>query len=545
MKVEGKIVDVLNENIYSGIIEIKDGKIDNIERKNNVENQYIMPGFVDSHIHIESTMLPPSEFARIAVQYGTVATVSDPHEIANVLGIDGIEYMIENGKKVPLKFYFGVPSCVPSTSFETSGAEIGPEKIEDLFSNYECSFLGEVMNYTAVIKEGKEMMEKLKIAKRYTKALDGHAPGLSGKDLEKYISAGINTDHESVTLEECEEKISKGMKIQIREGSLSRKIDEFYPLLEKYPDKCMFCSDDRHPDDLAAGHINSIVSKSLEHDVPLMNTLKSASVIPVKHYDLDVGLLQEGDKADFIVVDEPENMNIKDVFINGERVYDGDESKFSRTEPEIINNFEAKKKEKHDFRIKSQDKKINVISVEDKELITKRETASPKVKDENIVSNVDRDILKLSVINRYSDQEPSIGFAKGFGIEEGALATSISHDSHNIIGVGTDDEYLCRAVNKIIENKGGLCVITEEEESCLSLPIGGLMSDNNYNQVSKDYSKLKELSKQTGSGLRSPFMTLSFLSLLVIPEIKISDKGLFDVNEFRYIDLFEKYCKHL
>lgn len=539
MEVEGKIVDVLNEVIYPGKIKIEDKKIKQIERKDDVKNQYILPGFVDSHIHVESTMLPPLEFARVAVQHGTVATVSDPHEIANVLGIEGIEYMIKDSKKVPLKFYFGVPSCVPSTSFDTSGAKIGPKKIDELFSNYDCSYLGEVMNYPAVINEEKEMMEKLEIAKRYTDALDGHAPGLSGKDLEKYISAGITTDHECITIEECMEKINRGMKIQIREGSLSKKLDEFYPLLEKYPDKCMFCSDDRHPDDLEEGHINSTVKKALEHDIPMMDTLKAASVIPVKHYDLDLGLLQKGDKADFIVVDDIENLEIKDVFIDGKNVYDGDELKFSRAESDIINNFETKKKEKDDFRIKPQDKEINVISIDDKELITKRETAAPKVKDGNVVSDLDRDVLKLSVINRYSNQNPSLGFAKGFGIKEGALATSISHDSHNVIGVGTTDVDLCKAVNKIIENKGGMCVITDEKEKCLPLPIAGLMSDNDYTKVSEDYKSIKELSKRTGSELRSPFMTLSFLSLLVIPEIKISDKGLFDVNKLEFIDLFE------
>lgn len=539
--ISGNIVDVVNNEIYAGTIEVKNGKIFKITRKNEKFNTYILPGFIDSHIHIESSMLIPSEFARTAVLSGTVAVVSDPHEIANVVGVEGVNYMIKNGNQVPFKFYFGAPSCVPATIFETAGANIGAKEIEKLLKKPEIKYLGEMMDFPGVISGDKEVLEKINIAKHYKKPIDGHAPGLVGKDLEKYVQSGISTDHEAYTKEEGLEKIKLGMKILIREGSAAKDFDALHTLIDEYPDYCMFSSDDRHPNDLLDGHINLLVKKAIALGHDTMKVLQCACVNPVKHYNLDVGLLQVGDKADFIEIDNLEDVNILRTVIDGSLVCNKGWSLIPKVKTKFINNFHIRHKKPEDFALKSTGGKINVIEAIEGQLITKRLYVEPKVEDVKIVSDVERDILKIAVVNRYKNEPPSIGFIKNFNIKQGAIASSVAHDSHNIIAVGVNDEEIAKAINLIIKHKGGLCVVNKGFETILPLPVAGLMTNKGAFKVARDYKKLEAESKKLGTKLNDPFMTLSFMALLVIPELKLSDKGLFNGKEFRFIKLEDNY----
>lgn len=537
-EISGNIIDVLNERIYSGRLIIKEGRITEIIEDNQVYDNYIIPGFIDSHVHIESSMLVPSEFARLAVVHGTVATVSDPHEIANVLGIDGIKFMIENGKKVPFKFYFGAPPCVPATIFETAGAKISPSEIEELFREENLKYLSEVMNFPGVINDDPDMIEKIRIAQKYDKVVDGHAPGLSGKDLEKYINCGISTDHECFTKEEAQEKLDKGMKVIIREGSAAKNYTALIDLLSKNYQNMMFCSDDKHPDNLEKGHINELVKKSIDRNLDLMQVLRVACVNPVLHYKLDVGLLQKNDPADFVVIDSPTNFKVLHTFINGKEVARNGKTLINSVNSEIINNFNVNLKNKEDFKVSAIDEKrnlvtkIKVIEALDGQLITNKLILAPRIIENNIVSDVENDILKIVVVNRYSDSTKGIGFIRNFGLKAGAIASSVAHDSHNIICVGTNDEEITNAVNLIIKNKGGVCIVDKDLEEILPLPIGGIMTNIDGYQVSKKYSQLDKQAKSLGTKLNSPFMTLSFMALLVIPNLKLSDKGLFDGEEF-------------
>jgi len=535
--ISGNIVDVLNSIIFPGTLTISNGKIIKIQAENKKLKNYIIPGFIDSHIHIESSMLTPSEFARIAVIHGTVAVVSDPHEIANVLGLEGIKFMVDDSRRVPLKFYFGASSCVPATDFETSGAVLNSEKVEELLKLDEIKYLSEVMNFPGVINKEPDLMRKIEIAKKYGNPIDGHAPGLRGSDLKKYISAGITTDHESITKEEALEKLSLGMKILIRQCTVAQNFDELIPIIKDHPDKCMLCSDDKHPDILVKGHINELVKKAKKFG--LMKALKAACVNPVLHYGLDVGLLQQGDSADFLVVDNLNDLNILKTFISGEVVAENGKSLIPRKNPTILNKFNAKKRKPEDFVLPSKKGKINVIQAVNNQLITKRLILEPKVEKGNLVSDVKRDILKIAVVNRYFEAKVALGFVNNFGLKTGAIASSVAHDSHNIIAVGTSDNDICRAVNLIIENKGGICVVSSQKEKILPLSIAGIISDQDYLTVAKKYSEIDAMAKALGSNLDTPLMTLSFMALLVIPELKLSDRGLFDGEKFEFADVFE------
>lgn len=542
--ISGNIVDVVNNEVYAGTIEINNGKIHKIIKKDEVFKNFIIPGFIDSHIHIESSMLVPTEFARAAVTKGMVAVVADPHEIANVVGIDGVNFMVNNGKQVPFKFYFGAPSCVPATYNETSGAKIGTVEIAELLKRDDIKYLGEVMDFPGVITAEEEITAKINAAKFYNKPIDGHAPGLKGEDLKKYISAGILTDHESYGKEEALEKIKLGMKILIREGSAAKDFDALSSLIEEYPDCCMFSSDDRHPNDLVEGHIDLLVKKSLDLGYDVMKVLKCACVNPVIHYNLDVGLLQEGDSADFIEIDDFDNLNILKTVINGLVVCEKGWSLIPKVKTEYINNFHAKFKTEEDFLVKYTGKKINVIEAKNGLLVTKKLYIEPKVENNYIVPDIARDILKIAVINRYKDSHPSVAFIKGFGFKKGAIASSVAHDSHNLIAVGTSDEDITKAINLVIKNKGGLSVVYNDlemtREMILPLPVAGLMSDKSAFDVAQDYEKLENETKIMGSNMNDPYMTLSFMALLVIPDLKLSDKGLFDSNKFKFIKLDEE-----
>ncbi len=534
----GQIVDVVAGRVYPGIVTIKDGVIDSVVEDPGVIGPLIMPGFIDSHIHIESSMLVPSEFARMAVVHGTTATVSDPHEIANVLGMEGVKFMIRNGRSVPFKFYFGAPSCVPATSFETSGAVLGPEQVDEMLSWPEIKYLSEMMNYPGVIYEDAQVMAKLAAARKHNKPVDGHAPGLSGEDTIKYASAGITTDHECFTQSEALEKINAGMKILIREGSAARNFDELIPLISEYPQMIMFCSDDKHPDDLVSGHINLLVKRAITAGYNFMDIIRACTLNPVLHYKLDAGLLQPGDSADFIIVDNPEDLNITATYINGEKVAEEGISLIGRQEVQPINHFNAMEPTLTDLQVKAESESLKVIQAYSDQLVTSTVIVRAKVADGNVLSDPENDILKLVVLNRYNPSKPSVAFVKGFGLKQGALGSTVAHDSHNIIAVGTDEVSILQCIKTLIKNKGGICLYAEDQNISLSLPVAGLMSADDGNTVAERYQHINNAAIQAGSAFEAPFMTLAFMSLLVIPELKLSDKGIFDGQKFSFTNLF-------
>jgi len=537
MIVKGNIVDIQNKKIFKGEVEVVNGKIIEVRAAHHLQENFILPGFVDAHIHIESSMLVPSEFAKIAVTHGTVATVSDPHEIANVLGVKGVEFMIENGKKVPLKFNFGAPSCVPATSFESAGAIIDADDIQLMMENQDIKYLAEMMNYPGVLFDDEEVLKKMQHSKNNNKPIDGHAPGLRGDAVTKYIAAGISTDHECFTFDEALEKLQKGMKVLIREGSAAKNFEALIDLLPEHFENMMFCSDDKHPDDLLVGHINQLCERAVAKGIDVFKVLQVACVNPVKHYNLEVGLLQKGDPADFILVDNLEKFKVLETYINGALVAKNGESFVKSVDFEVLNNFNTDKKKVVDFRFESSVNKIRVIEALDGELVTNKMEASSLIVDGNLVSNTETDVLKMTVVNRYKNAKPSLAFIKNFGLKEGAIASSVGHDSHNIIAIGVSDEAICKAVNLIIENSGGICAVNAFEEKIISLPVAGIMSDLSAQEIGKSYAELDQMAKEMGSKLRAPYMSLSFMALLVIPSLKLSDKGLFDGNSFQFTSL--------
>lgn len=536
--VSGNIVDIINKRIFKGALHIKHGKIAKITQGPVTEDQYILPGLIDAHIHIESSMLAPSEFARLAVVHGTVATVSDPHEIANVLGTKGIQFMIQNGKQVPFKFYFGASSCVPATSFETSGANLGVEELDRLLQSNDIKYLSEMMNFPGVLFNDAEVMAKIDLAKKYHKPVDGHAPGLMGDDAKKYIEAGITTDHECFTLEEALNKVKYGMKIQIREGSAAKNFDALIPLIETHPDMIMFCSDDRHPNDLVSEHINGHVKRAIRNGYDLFDILRAATLNPVRHYDLDVGLLQEGDDADFILVNNLKDFIIEATFIKGKKVSEQGKTLIPGIDFTVHNVFNIDRISPADLQIKAEGTQLNVIQALDGQLITKNIPVRISVENGNVQSMPEHDILKMVVLNRYREASPAIGFVNGFGLKQGAIASSIAHDSHNIIATGTSDDLIARAINLLVDSKGGVALSDGEEDMHIPLPLAGLMAQDDGYKVASMYESIDHRAKQLGSTLRAPFMTLSFMALLVIPELKLSDEGLFDGKKFAFTPLF-------
>ena len=544
--ITGNLVDIHFNEIYSASIQVVNGKIISIEKTGIRDHQlpFILPGFTDSHIHIESSMLVPAEFARLAVVHGTVATVSDPHEIANVSGMEGVEFMIENGKTVPFKFNFGAPSCVPATIFETAGASLDANEVAVLLEREEIRYLSEMMNFPGVLSGDEEVMKKIAAAHRLGKPVDGHAPGLRGEQARQYIAAGISTDHECFTKEEALDKLQLGMKVIIREGSAAKNFDALIELLHDWPDQMMFCSDDKHPDSLVLGHINQLCARAITRGIPLFHILKAACVNPVQHYKLNVGLLRTGDPADFILVEDLVEFNVLKTYINGQLVAENGQSFIESKQSAIVNQFSCTKKKAADFEIPADrfPDRIPVIEALDGQLITNKLFFEPKVVNGKIVCDTERDLLKIVVVNRYHDAVIASGFIKNFQLKKGALASSVAHDSHNIVAMGVDDESICRAVNLVIENRGAVSAVCQSndektwKEAVLPLPVAGLMSNADGYQVAADYTAIDIMSKEElGSTLSSPFMTLSFMALLVIPHLKLSDKGLFDGDSFELI----------
>ncbi len=539
MEITGRLVDILHQKIYPALISFDKGTITDIRTYDPAPSEeetlpFILPGFIDAHVHIESSMLTPSQFARLAAAHGTIATVSDPHEIANVCGMDGVNFMIADGKRVPFYFYFGAPSCVPATTFETAGARLDAKDVTLLLEKEDIRYLSEMMNFPGVLLHDHEVMDKIAAAKKMGKPVDGHAPGLRGEQAKQYIAAGISTDHECFSREEALDKLSYGMHIIIREGSAAKNFDALIDLLNDYPEKIMFCSDDKHPDSLVAGHINQLCARAIQKGVNLYHVLRAACINPVIHYKLDSGLLQVGDNADFIVVGDLENFNVLQTYIKGSLVADRGVSLIRFPDDKAlnnINNFCCSFKKPEDF---SEDKAIfstkcsPVIEALDGQLITNK--LSTGIDRKGI--SINKDILKIAVVNRYREAPVAIAYIKNFGLKKGALASSVAHDSHNIVAVGTSDEAICEAVNSIIATKGGISLYSPESRMVLPLPVAGLMSDKDGYIVAKQYAEMDAAAKALGSTLTSPYMTLSFMALLVIPHLKISDKGLFDGDTF-------------
>lgn len=537
--IKGNIVDILERQIFSGVVTVSDGKISAIERTGNEVpgDHYIMPGFIDSHVHVESSMLIPSEFARLAVVHGTVGTISDPHEIANVCGMEGVQFMINNGKQVPFKFNFGAPSCVPATIFETAGAALDAADVEKLLQLPEIKYLSEMMNFPGVLHGDPEVMKKIAAAKKYGKPVDGHAPGLRGELAKKYIDAGISTDHECFTAEEALDKLRYGMKILIREGSAAKNFEALIGLMHDHADNMMFCSDDKHPDSLAIGHINQLCARAVAKGVDVFKVLKAACINPVLHYKMDVGILRTGDDADMIIAEDLTNFRVITTYINGEVVAENGITKIKSVSSTPINQFDCAETSLTDYAVAwNNEKEIPVIEALDGQLITNKLFFEPLVRDHVIESDVSRDLLKIVVVNRYKPAPVAKAFIKNFGIKQGAIASSVAHDSHNIVAVGTDDESLQKAVNLVIKEKGGVSAVNSSAEKVLGLPVAGLMSHQDGYEVADAYTAIDTMVKEEmGSTLAAPFMTLSFMALLVIPHLKLSDRGLFDGDSFSFV----------
>ncbi len=539
--IQGNIVDIFNKEIYFGTVTVENGKIISIQPTTTNKPQttnYILPGFIDSHVHIESSMLVPAEFAKLAVVHGTVATISDPHEIANVCGMAGVEFMIANGKTVPFKFHFGAPSCVPATIFETAGAVLNVNDVDALLKNEDIFYLSEMMNFPGVLNNDPDVLAKIAAAKKYNKPVDGHTPGLMGAAAKKYIDAGISTDHECFTAAEALDKLQYGMKILIREGSAAKNFEALIDLMHEYYAMMMFCSDDKHPDSLADGHINQLCARAVAKGIDIFKILQAACINPVLHYNMKVGLLREGDAADFIVVKDLVNFEVEETYINGVLVAEKGNSKIKSEKSKIVNQFNCSSKIITDFRFVVSDFGEIAYAIEalDGQLITNKIVCSPIIKEGFYESDIANDILKIVVVNRYNNTPIAKAFIKNFGIQQGAIASSVAHDSHNIVAIGVNDESICKAVNLIIKEQGGVSAVSNTKEMVLGLPVAGLMSNDDGYKVAAAYTAIDKMVKEElGSSLSAPFMTLSFMALLVIPHLKLSDLGLFDGDEFKFI----------
>ena len=545
-EIKGRLVDLDARETYGAILTINDeGYIEAIERDptRNRRGHYILPGFVDAHVHIESSMLLPTEFAKLAVTHGTVATVSDPHEIANVMGVEGVEYMLDNAARTKLSINFGAPSCVPATGFETAGATLGVEDVAALLDRPDIKYLSEVMNYPGVLNGDMDVLAKISAAIERNKPVDGHAPGLLGEEAFRYAKAGPSTDHECRTEQEARDKLAAGMKILIREGSAAKNYAALHALIDEHPESLMFCTDDCHPDDLMAGHVNQLVMRAIRDGHDLYDVLRIACRNPVEHYDLDIGKLRVGDRADLILVDDLRFMAVYATYIKGEMVAEAGHHNLPEYRPEPINRFNCSPKTPADFRVAPgpEGASLRVIGVEDGELVTGHQLMTPVVNQAGEpVAAPERDLLKVAVINRYEDAPPAVGFVTGMKLQRGAIASSVAHDSHNIVVVGVDDAAICRVANAVIAERGGIAAGRDEYLEVLPLPVAGIMSNDTGPRVAARYAELSGFARRKlRCGLTAPFMTLSFLALLVIPELKLSDRGLFDATGFGLVDLWE------
>ncbi|MCA9230875.1 MAG: adenine deaminase [Planctomycetales bacterium] len=535
----GNLVDIAARRVFAAEVTVAEGRVVSIRPVDQSPGTYLLPGFIDAHVHVESSMLVPTEFARAAVQHGTVASVSDPHEIGNVLGVAGVQYMLDNASASPFKFYFGAPSCVPATTFETTGAEITAREVEELLDDPRICYLSEMMNFPGVLHGDEQCLAKIAAARQRGKPVDGHAPGLRGEEAARYFGAGISTDHECFTKEEALDKLAVGCKISIREGSAARNFDALVTLIQEYPRQTMLCSDDKHPDELLNGHINVLVRRAIAQGIDLFDVLQAACLNPIEHYQLDVGQLREGDPADFIEVNSLQEFQVLRTWINGELVDEQGATTIPRVEPAVVNQFVATRIEPLQLAVAGDAGTLQTIEALDGQLITNRLAVEAKVEAGNLVCDLDNDLLKMAVVNRYQAAPPAVAFVKNFGLKCGAMASSVAHDSHNVIAVGTNDEDLAAAINAVMDCSGGLSAVCRQDglQLVLPLPVAGLMATGTCAEVAAAYEQLDTTVKQWGSRLRAPYMTLSFMALLVIPELKLSDLGLFDGGKFEFTPL--------
>jgi adenine deaminase len=537
--VKGVIVNPTSRTKEGGEILISNGEIKSIIKNPKIKNPFILPGFIDSHVHIESSMLIPSQFARMAVKHGTIAVVTDPHEVANVAGIEGIWFMLSDARKTPMHFFFGVPSCVPASPLEKSGATLNSTDVKSLLSEDDFLYLAEMMNFPGVINDDEEVVRKISAAKELGKPIDGHAPGLSGEDLIKYVASGIETDHECSTTEEAIQKIKLGMKVLIREGSAAKNFDTLISLVKEFPKSVMFCTDDCHPDYLEKGHINKLVAKAIKQGYDFFDVIYAATINPINHYKLPLGRLKENDPADFILVKDLDNFEVLATYIKGKPVYSNNKINFSvknvvRPKFSFRSSFRAE-----DLNVFCSGQKLNVIGAIEGELLTKwTKEDSPVPIGENVYANPKDDFLKIVLLDRYSEDPPVVCYIRGFGLKTGAIAASIAHDSHHIICIGCEDESIEQAFEWIISQKGGICFAKKQKVKGIPLPFFGLMTNLEGTSISKKYHNLNKLVRDAGSNLNSPFMTLSFMALTVIPELKVFHNGLFDANNFKKVPLF-------
>jgi len=536
--IHGQYVDVLNKRIYPASLLIQEGMIVSITECDAAPNHFILPGFIDSHVHIESSMLVPSSFARLAVVHGTIGTISDPHEIANVCGLEGVQYMIDNGKKVPFHFFFGAPSCVPATQFETAGAVIDSVATATLLASPDIYYLSEMMNFPGVLHQDAEVMQKIKVAHAIGKPVDGHAPGLIGEQAKQYIEAGISTDHECFTIEEAVDKLSFGMHILIREGSAAKNFEALYDLIDDHPKKIMLCSDDKHPDSLLEGHINQLCARAVAKGINVFNVLRAACINPVLHYQLPTGFARVNDPANLILVEDLNHFKVLETYIDGQLVAKDGHSLIKPVQATSINQFNALPLTLSDLKLPfeaypSNNGMVPVMHAIDGQLITNLVWESPTIKGNEIISDIEKDVLKVVVYNRYHAAKPKIGLIQSFGFKTGAIASTVAHDSHNIIAVGVDDKSILKAINLVVQEKGGISCVHGESSKVIGLPVAGLMSTADPYQVARDYTEIDTMAKSLGTQLGSPFMTLSFMALLVIPHLKMSDLGLFDGDQFK------------
>jgi adenine deaminase len=536
--IQGQYVDILNKRIYPASLLIEEGMIVSITECDAAPNHFILPGFIDSHVHIESSMLIPSSFARLAVVHGTIGTISDPHEIANVCGLEGVQYMIDNGKKVPFHFFFGAPSCVPATQFETAGAIIDSVATATLLASPDIYYLSEMMNFPGVLNQDTEVMQKIKAAHAIGKPVDGHAPGLMGDLAKQYVAAGISTDHECFTIEEAVDKLSVGMHILIREGSAAKNFEALNELIDDHPKKVMLCSDDKHPDSLLEGHINLLCARAVAKGINVFNVLRTACINPVLHYQLPTGFARVNDPANFILVEDLRHFKVIETYIDGKLVAKEGQSLIEPVQAITINQFNAVPLTIRDLKLSataypSNNGMVPVIHAIDGQLITNLVWAEPTIKDNEIIADIEKDVLKVVVYNRYHAAKPKIGLIQSFGFKQGAIASTVAHDSHNIIAVGVDNESILKAINLVVHEKGGISCVQNDLFKVIGLPVAGLMSTADPYQVANDYIEIDKMAKSLGTQLGSPFMTLSFMALLVIPHIKMSDHGLFDGDQFK------------
>lgn len=542
-------------NVYSGNIHDADVAIHRTRvvgfgdyrarRVIDLQGQYLCPGFIDGHVHIESSMLRVSEFARVVVPQGTTSVICDPHEISNVLGLDGIRYILESSKYNPLSVYIMLPSCVPATEMETAGSKLTAEDLDGMWRSDWVLGLAEVMNYPGVIFRDWQVLNKIKVAG--DRPIDGHAPGLSGRDLCAYVAAGIRSDHECTTAEEAQEKLQLGMHIMIREGTTARDLEALLPVVTpSNANRCMFVTDDRHlPDLLNEGHMNFVIRKAIGLGLDPMTAIQMATINTARYFGLkDKGGIGPGMRADVVVLDDLQDLNIQMVFRGGQLVAKDGELLPLKEKPKDVtlrSSMNINWDSTGDLKLPAAGTKAKVIGLIPDQIVTESLLEEMKVENGFAVADVERDILKMAVIERHlASGNVGLGFVKGFGIKRGALGSSVAHDSHNLVLVGTNDEDMLLAAHRIERMRGGLAVVAEGRVlASLALSIAGLMSERPFEEVNEGLEALLDAGRDLGSDLHDPFMTLSFLALPVIPSLKLTDKGLVDVTQFKFVPLFE------